>query len=302
MFGLAIRPSSTRCEGVARPHRALAIVAVVEQLRARRPGEHHGVAVEPDAVRQAHGIERGGLERLVEAVHVDENVADVAGRRDRARRRSRPARSRRCPNRRGRPRRARTGSWRAVPAWRGRCSTWPIVRSRTMVPRARRSPACAWWRPEGPGRTTAPTRRSRAQSPPSRRSPPAPASTPPTRARATRAPRGRAALHMRNDHVPPHKSIGRPRVAQPCSCLIPDSGNNRAPTTEHRGLGTGDFASNSAAVSWRPERSVAAQCPSNETSVLTVTPSARSLAAPPSSGRSMTKEQPTTLAPARAAA
>src|SRR6185312_8919328 len=41
------------------------------------------------------------------------------------------------------------------------------------------------------------------------------------------------------------------------------------------------------------------QCPSNATREVTSLPSARILAAPPSSGRSMTNRQPTTCAPAR---
>jgi hypothetical protein len=87
------QPGQHLLERVARPHRALAVVAVVEQIRLRRPGEHHGLATEADAVGDAGGVERGAFEGLVEAVHVDEHVtgaaglgveiADLAGRLDR---------------------------------------------------------------------------------------------------------------------------------------------------------------------------------------------------------------------------
>ena len=62
-------------ELIAGPHRAVAVIGVVEQSRLGWPGEHHRLAVEPDAIGEVRGIERRGLECLFEAVHVDQDVA-----------------------------------------------------------------------------------------------------------------------------------------------------------------------------------------------------------------------------------
>ena len=51
-------------EVVAGPHRAFAIIGVVEEARLGRPGEHHRLAAEFDAVGELHGIERRRLERV----------------------------------------------------------------------------------------------------------------------------------------------------------------------------------------------------------------------------------------------
>ena len=72
------QPGQDLLKRVARPHRALSVVAVVEQVRFRRPGEHHGLAAEADAFRDPRRIERRGFEGLVEAVHVDEHVTGAA--------------------------------------------------------------------------------------------------------------------------------------------------------------------------------------------------------------------------------
>src|ERR1700716_4098105 len=74
------QPGEHLLERAARPHGALAVVAVIEKLRLRWPGEHHRLAAEANAVRQTRGIERRRLERLVEAVDVEQHVAR-AGRR-----------------------------------------------------------------------------------------------------------------------------------------------------------------------------------------------------------------------------
>src|SRR6516225_1753747 len=62
-------------QSVARPHRALAVIAVVEQLCLGWPGEDHGLAVEAHAVGKTCCIEGSRFERLVEAVNIDEDVA-----------------------------------------------------------------------------------------------------------------------------------------------------------------------------------------------------------------------------------
>ena len=80
--GLATSEQQHALEAVARPHRAVAVIGVVEQPRLGRPGEHHGLAAELDAVGEARGIERRGLERLLEAVHVDQDVLSAAGLRE----------------------------------------------------------------------------------------------------------------------------------------------------------------------------------------------------------------------------
>ena len=45
-------------EVIARPHRAFAVIRVVEQSRLGRPGEHHRPAAELDAIGEVRGIER----------------------------------------------------------------------------------------------------------------------------------------------------------------------------------------------------------------------------------------------------
>ncbi len=69
------QPGEHLLQRVARPHRALAVVAVIEQLGPRRPGEDHGLAAKANAVGEVGSIERRGLERLVEPVHVEQDVA-----------------------------------------------------------------------------------------------------------------------------------------------------------------------------------------------------------------------------------
>ena len=69
-------------ERIAGPHRAIAVIGVVEQSRLGRPGEYHRLALEPDAIGEVRGIERRCLERLFEAVHVDQDVASAAGLRE----------------------------------------------------------------------------------------------------------------------------------------------------------------------------------------------------------------------------
>ena len=69
-------------EVIARPHRAFAVIGVVEQSRLGRPGEHHRLAAELDAIGEVRGIERRRLERLLEAVHVDQDVRSAAGLRE----------------------------------------------------------------------------------------------------------------------------------------------------------------------------------------------------------------------------
>ena len=64
-------------ELIARPHRALAVIGVIEQSRLGRPGEHHRLTAEFDAVGEMRGIERRGLECLFETVHVDQDVASA---------------------------------------------------------------------------------------------------------------------------------------------------------------------------------------------------------------------------------
>ena len=65
---------------VARPHGAVALIAVVQQIRLGRPGERHRVAVEPDAVRQAGRVEHRGLECLIETMNVDQHIAGARRR------------------------------------------------------------------------------------------------------------------------------------------------------------------------------------------------------------------------------
>src|SRR5947209_18961450 len=69
-------------QAVARPHRTLAVIRVIEEFCPRRPGEHQGFAAKADSVGEVHGIERRSLEGLVEAVDIDENVAAACRRAD----------------------------------------------------------------------------------------------------------------------------------------------------------------------------------------------------------------------------
>ncbi len=78
-FGASTMARSTLLQVVAGIHRAVAVVGVVEQSGPRRPGEQQGLAVELDAVGEIRGIERCGLERLLEAVHVDQDVTAGVG-------------------------------------------------------------------------------------------------------------------------------------------------------------------------------------------------------------------------------
>ena len=69
-------------EAVARPERALAIIGVIEELAAGRPGEQRGPALEFQRMGELAGAARGGLEGLVEAVDVEQDVAPVHGVRE----------------------------------------------------------------------------------------------------------------------------------------------------------------------------------------------------------------------------
>ena len=69
-------------EVVAGQHRTFAVIGVVEQSRLGGPGEHHRPAAELDCIGEMRGIERRCLERLFEAVHVDQDVASAAGLRE----------------------------------------------------------------------------------------------------------------------------------------------------------------------------------------------------------------------------
>jgi hypothetical protein len=68
-------------EIIARPHCAFVVIGVVEQSGLGGPGEYHGPAAELDAIGEVRGIERRCLERLLEAVHVDQDVLSAAGLR-----------------------------------------------------------------------------------------------------------------------------------------------------------------------------------------------------------------------------
>src|SRR3981189_353944 len=67
---------------IAGPHRAFAVIRIVEQSSLGRPGEYHRLAAEPDAIGEVRGIERRCLERLFEAVDVDQDVWSTAGLRE----------------------------------------------------------------------------------------------------------------------------------------------------------------------------------------------------------------------------
>ena len=69
-------------EVIAGPHRALAVIGVVEEPSLGRPGEYHRLATEPDAIGEVRGIERRCLESLLEAVDVDQDVWSAAGLRE----------------------------------------------------------------------------------------------------------------------------------------------------------------------------------------------------------------------------
>ena len=69
-------------EVVAGEHRAVAVIGVIEQPRLGGPGEHHRPAAELDCIGELRGIECGCLERLIEAVHVDQDVGSAAGLRE----------------------------------------------------------------------------------------------------------------------------------------------------------------------------------------------------------------------------
>jgi hypothetical protein len=68
-------------EVVARPHRAIAVVGVVEKPRLRGPGEDHRPAAELDSIGEVRGIKRCRLERLFEAVHIDQDVQSAGLRK-----------------------------------------------------------------------------------------------------------------------------------------------------------------------------------------------------------------------------
>ena len=65
-------------ETVAREHRAVAIVGVVEQPRSGGPRENDRLAAELNCIGKTRSIERGRLECLIEAVHIEQNVASGA--------------------------------------------------------------------------------------------------------------------------------------------------------------------------------------------------------------------------------
>ena len=82
-------PLETRHEGrehaleiIAGPHRAVAVIGIVEQSGLGGPGEHHGPAAELDPIGEMGSIEHGRFERLLEAVHIDQHVSSPAGLRN----------------------------------------------------------------------------------------------------------------------------------------------------------------------------------------------------------------------------
>src|SRR4029077_19204081 len=73
------QPEEHLFQGVTRPHGALAVITIVEELRLRRPGEDHRLAAESDAIGEARSVERRHLERLVETVDVKQHIAHAGG-------------------------------------------------------------------------------------------------------------------------------------------------------------------------------------------------------------------------------
>ena len=71
-------------EAIARPHRAVAVIGVVEQSRFGGPGEDHRPATELDRIGKVRGIERRGLEGLFKSVHVDQDVQSAGLRKETA--------------------------------------------------------------------------------------------------------------------------------------------------------------------------------------------------------------------------
>ena len=89
MMWTRLAPGPTRWkeqvfEVVAGEYRAVAVIGIVEQSRFGRPGEGHRPAAELNCIGEMRGIEHGCLERLFEAVHVDQDVASAAGLRETA--------------------------------------------------------------------------------------------------------------------------------------------------------------------------------------------------------------------------
>ena len=101
-------------EVVARPHRAFAVIGVVEQARLGRPGEHHRLAAKPDGIGEVRGVERRGLERLLEAVHVDQHVLSAGACASTSPAWPGMVSTVDAASRRARPRRARSGRRRAA--------------------------------------------------------------------------------------------------------------------------------------------------------------------------------------------
>ena len=132
-------------EVVAGEHRAVAVISIVEQSRFGRPGEGHRPAAELNCIGEMRGIEHGCLERLFEAVHVDQDVASAAGLREKiadfSGHRFDPINT--MPVR---PRRATGGYRPAAPASPVQRSSWKPAPARTRASRARRSQACVWLR------------------------------------------------------------------------------------------------------------------------------------------------------------
>ena len=157
---VAITRGEHALERIARPHRAFAIIGVVEEAGLGGPGEHHRLAAELDAVGQPRGVERRAFESLPEAVHIDqhvgarrwlgEHIADLARHRLDARRASN--RTTRRGEREGAGVRRR--QLRARDADRRRA-----LRPVTTGSRVRRSPACAWSRLGASDCSRAPRRR-----------------------------------------------------------------------------------------------------------------------------------------------
>jgi len=69
-------------EFVAGPHRAFAIICVVEQSSLGRPGEDHRLATEPDAIGGCAASSAAVSNVCLEAVHVDQDVSSAAGLRE----------------------------------------------------------------------------------------------------------------------------------------------------------------------------------------------------------------------------
>lgn len=69
-------------ELVAGPHRTVAVIGIVEQSCLGGPGEHHGPAAELDPIGEMGAIQHRRLERLLEAVHIDQHVSSAGLRNE----------------------------------------------------------------------------------------------------------------------------------------------------------------------------------------------------------------------------